>query len=321
LPIYGILAYRPTRTNPILPSDSGTISRAVIGYPNKGEGMFWQRVRFALLAGIVAATATTTARAGDCCAPACSAPCTRTVCCTEWVPEQYQCTRTVYKTEYKQEAYTAYKCECYPETVTRTVTCYKSVPEVRTQIVNYTVCTPCVEEKTVMQACVTYKPVTKIVRKCVDQGHWECKEVPCEPSCMDRLRKCFHKSCCDDCCVKTKIVKCWVPCPVWVECPVTCMQRCCEYKPVVVKCCTYKTECRQKEVQVCCYKCVPETREVSCTVMKTKLVPYQATRCVAVCVPCTETVTCCRMVAKTVVKQVPVCESSCCTSCCKPCCK
>ena len=277
--------------------------------------MSWQRVRFVLLAGVLAAVASP-ARAGDCAAPAC-APCTTTVCCTEWVPQHYQCTRTVYKTEYRQEAYTAYRCECYPEVCTRQVTCYKMVPEVRTQICNYHVCVPCVEERTVMQPCVTYKPVTKIVRKCVDQGHWECRCVPCKPSLRDRLRKCCG-GCCDEC-PKYKMEKCWVPCPVWVECPVTCMERCCEYRPVVVKVCTYKTECRQKEVQVCCYKCVPECRTEQYTVMKTRMVPYQATRCVAVCVPCQETVTCCRMVARTVVKQVPC--APCCDTCCKPCCR
>lgn len=274
--------------------------------------MFAQRVRFVLLAGVVVAAAAP-ARAGDCCAPA---PCaTRTVCCTEWVPEQYQTTRTTYKTEYRQEAYTAYKCETYSELCSRQVTCYKSVPEFTTQVVNYTVCVPCVEEKTVMQACVTYKPVTKMVCKTVDQGHWECREVPCGPSICDRIRSHFHHDCCCEApCVKMKTVKCWVPCPVTIQCPVTCMERCCEYRPVVVRCCSYKTECHQKTVQVCSYRCVPETHTEQFTVCKTRMVPVQATRCVAVCVPCTETVTCCRMVARTVTKQIP-CESPC-GSCC-----
>jgi hypothetical protein len=276
--------------------------------------MFSQRVRFALLAGVLAAV-TSPARAGDCCAPSCT-PCTRTVCCTEWVPEQYQCTRTVYKTEYKQEAYTAYRCEYTSEVRTRTCTVYKKVPEYTTQVCNYNVCVPCWEERTVMKPHYTCKPVTKIVRKCVDQGHWECREVPCGPSFCDRVRKCFHHDCCEECCVKTKTVKCWVPCKVWVECPVTVMERCCEYQPCTIKVCTYKTECRQKTVQVCTWKCVPEVHTENYTVCTPHQVPYQATRCVAVCVPCQETVTMCRMVAKTVVKQVPCCES-----CCSPCCK
>src|SRR5438105_2856608 len=79
---------------------------------NKGEGMVWQRARLALLAGCIVAAAAVPARAGDCAAPA---PCTRTVCCTEWVAEKFQSTRTVYKHECKRENYTAYRCECVPE--------------------------------------------------------------------------------------------------------------------------------------------------------------------------------------------------------------
>jgi hypothetical protein len=272
--------------------------------------MFAQRVRLALLAAVVSALTVTTARADDCCAP-----CTHKVCCTEWVPEQYQCTRTTYKTEYKQETYTAYRCECYPEVCSRTVTCCKMVPEVHTQVCNYTVCVPCVEEKTVMQACWTCRPVTKMVCKCVDQGHYECHLEPCKPTLCERIHKCFHHDCCCEECPKMKEVKCWVPCKVMIQCPVTCMERVCEYKPVVVRCCTYKTECRQKTIQVTCCKYVPETHVEKYTVMKTRMVPCPATRCVAVCVPCTETVTLCRMVARTVIKEVPAC-----TSCCKPCC-
>jgi hypothetical protein len=272
--------------------------------------MFWQRARFALLAGVVASLAAATARAGDCCAP-----CTTKVCCTEWVPEKYETTRTVYKTEYKQEAYTAYKCECYPEVCTRQVTCYKSVPEYKTITVNYNVCVPVVEEKTIMQPCWTCQPVTKVVKKCVDQGHYECHEECCPPSCWEKMRAHFRHDCCEPCC-HTKTVKVWVPCKVWVECPVTVMEKVCTYKPVVVKCCSYKSECRTKEVTTCCYRCVPEVKTEQYTVMKTRSVPVQMTRCVAVCVPVEEKVTCCRMVAKTVIKEVP-----CCTSCCSPCCK
>lgn len=270
--------------------------------------MNWQRIRFALLAGVVSATLAPAARGGDC-APPCTT-CYKTVCCTEWVPEQYQCTRTVYKTEYKQEVYTAYRCETTTEVRTRTCTVNKMVPEFRTQVCNYNVCVPCWEERVVMKPCVTYKPETKIVRKCVDQGHWECKEVPCKPSLCERMKKCLHHDCCEEC-PKMKTVKCWVPCPVWIECPVTCMVRCCEYHPQTIKVCTYKTECRQKEVQVCSYRCVPETRVENYTVCVPVKVPYQATRCVAVCVPCQETVTLCRMVPHTVCKQVPVCDPCC----------
>src|SRR5262249_29695965 len=87
----------------------------------EGEGMIWQHVRVALLAGGIVAATALTVRADDCC-PAPCAPQTRTVCVHEWVPENYTTTRTVYTRECKQENYTAYRCECVPVTKTRTCT-------------------------------------------------------------------------------------------------------------------------------------------------------------------------------------------------------
>src|SRR5581483_9641460 len=198
------------------------------------------------------------ARAEDCCAPAAPcAPATRTVCCTEWVPEQYQCTRTVYKTECRTENYTAYKTECVPEARTRTYTVCKMVPEVRTEMRTVCVKVPVVEEKTIMQTHVTCKPVTKMVTKCVDRGHWECREVPCGPSFMDRVKnRCKKKDCCDPCAsccepcpVRTKTVKCWVPCMVTETVPVCTMERVCESRPCVLKVHSCKIETRQEAVQ------------------------------------------------------------------------
>lgn len=281
--------------------------------------MFWQRVRFALLAGVVAAATVSSARADDCCAPAPCAPTTRTVCVQEWVPEKYQATRTVYKTQCRQETYTAYKCECVPVTKTRCVTVNKMVPECKDVVRNYCVCVPVCTEKTVMQPCWTNQCVTKMVKKCVDKGHYECRCVPCKPSLCERIHEACKKHR-EGCCycpppVKTKMEKCWVPCKVWVECPVTCMQKVCTYKPVTVKCMTYKKEMRQEVCKVTCCKCVAEQRMETYTVLCKKMVPFQATRTVSVCVPCQETVTCCRMVCRTVQKQV-----SCCETCCTPCC-
>src|SRR5690348_15564229 len=99
--------------------------------------MNWQRARVALLTGVVLAGAALAARGGDHAAPiapapaTCCAPATRTVCVTEWVPEQHVETRTVYKTECAQEAYTAYRTECVPEVRKRIVTVNRMVPEVR----------------------------------------------------------------------------------------------------------------------------------------------------------------------------------------------
>lgn len=288
--------------------------------------MIWQHVRFALLASSVLAGATT-ARAHECCSPAPDCCATRTICAKEWVPETYTTTRTVYKRECATETYTAYRCETVPETRTRTCTTYESVPEVKTVVRHVCVCVPTVEERTVMQKHWTCKPETKVVRKCVDKGHYECKEVPCGPSLKDRVHKlCHHKKdCCEDSCepccpVRTKTVKVWVACPTWEEHTVTCMKRVCECVPVTCKVTVMKHELCEEKCQVTCCKLVPKTHTETYTCNVTKLVPYQATRNVVRCIPHQETVTCTRMVCRTVQKEVS-CASSCETSCCKTSCK
>jgi len=273
--------------------------------------MVWQHLRTALFTGAVLAAAGISVRAGDCCNPC--GPATRKVCVREWVPETYQCKRTVYKTECKEEEYTAYKCECVPETKTRTVN--KMVQETKTEMRDVCKCVAVVEEKTVMQTHTTCKPVTKMVKKCEDHGHYECKEVECGPTLAERLKKCFHHNdCCDSCeaaCPRTKTVKCWVPCKVWVEKPVTCYERVCEQKPVTCKVTTYKRVTEKVPVQVTCCKCVPTTETYTCNVMKQ--VPYKAKRTVTVCVPHEETVTATRMVCRTVEKEV-ACEAAKCSA-------
>jgi len=280
--------------------------------------MVWQRVQLVLLVGTIVAVAAYPARADDCGSP-CPSPCMVRV--KEWVPEQYQATRTCYRTECHEEKYTAYRCECVPETRTRTCTVYKSVPEVRTETCNVCVCVPVVETRTVMQQYVTCKPVTHMVRKCVDRGHWECREVCCKPSFWERLKRHCHKNdCCEcSCPPPTKTVRVWVPCPTWVECPVTCYQRVCESRPVTCQVTTYKNEVRQEKHQVTCWKCVPEQRTESYQVMTTRQVAYQATRTVSVCVPYQQTYTACRMVCREVERAVAA--PACCeTTCCKPSC-
>jgi hypothetical protein len=276
--------------------------------------MVWQRIKLALLAGAFVAAAALPARADDCCAPA---PCTRTVCCTEWVPQQYQCTRTTYKTECRPETYTAYRCECVPETRTCTRTVYKMVQEAQTVMRTVCECVPVCEERTVMKRCVSYQPCTKMCRKCVDKGHWECRVVECGPSLCDRIKKCFRKNdcCCEQTCVRTKTKKVWVPCKVWVEYPVTTCQRVVTCKPVTCKVTVMKRVQKQVACQVMSCKCVPTQEAHTVQVMVQKKVAYQATRMVRVCTPHTETVTATRYVARKVMKEVPV------TTCCKPTCR
>ncbi len=270
-----------------------------------------------VLAGCALAVLALGARAGDApCGPPC-APAVRTVCVTEWVPQQYVTTRVSYRAECVQEKYTAYRTECVPETRTVTNTVYQMVPEVREEV--RTVCVPVttVETRTCMKPVVTCKPVTTVCRKCVDMGHYECREVPCRESCLTKLRRHFHHDdCCEPCPPPTKTVKVWVPCKVWVEQPVTTMVRTCEWVAVPVQVNVCRLVPRQETVKVCSYRCVAQQQTSTCTVMVSRCVPYEATRTLVRCVPVEEKVTLCRMVPHVVEKQVPV-ETCCYTPCCE----
>jgi hypothetical protein len=300
--------------------------------------MLWQRTRIALLTcALVALTGLTasgqeekdkpkgekiappTAEKAPAPLPA-ATPCppkTCTVWVNEMVQEQYPCTRTVYTKECKTEEYTAYKTECVPEVRTRCVTTYKTVCE--TVNTTRTVCVkvPVCEERTVMKSYTVCKPVTHTTRKCEDHGHYECKEVPCGPSLHDRFKKLgHHNDCCEPACecVRTKTVKVWVPCPVWVEQTCTKMEKFTECRPEVIKVNVCKTEFKTEVVPVTRTRCVPESHEEKYTVNISRCVPYKATRTVEVCVPHTETFMATRCVCKKVAKEVPVVES-----CCSPC--
>lgn len=291
--------------------------------------MVWQRARIALLCGALGLAVAIPARAqekkeAEKIAPPAANPCpTRKITVYEWVPEKYTTTRTVYKKECREETYTCYRCENVTEA--REVVCQRMVPCMETKIVERCVCVPVCEERTVMQQRCVCKPVTKCVRKCVDQGHWECKEVECGPTLHDRLKKCFHKKdCCDPCanqcceapaCPRTKTVKVWCAKPTWVEQQVTCMQKVTECVPVKCKVTVYKKEMRKEEVKCCVNKCVTEKKIVNVCVQKK--VPYQAKRQVQVCVPVQEKVECCRMVCKAVEREVAD-HGDCCVPCCKP---
>lgn len=249
--------------------------------------MFWRNLHKGLLAGVLVTGAASPARADHDGSHSAAAG-HRTVCVKEWVPEQYETTRTTYKTEWKEEKYTAYRTECVPEK--RTIT----------------VCVPAVEEREVVESHVVCRPVERVVRKCVDRGHWECREVECKPHLLQRLLGHFHRNdCCDPCdpcCakpVRTKTEKVWVSKKVWEETKVTVMERVCEKRKVKRKVCVTRHEKREVTVNV------------------SRCVPYEAVRKVAVCVPTVEKVTCTRMVCRTVAKQVP-CEPCCETTCAKP---
>jgi hypothetical protein len=254
--------------------------------------MIWQRARIALLAGFVASVSGLSARA-DCCnaTPACG-PAFRTVTVTEYRPTTVEEVRTVYKRVCETEKYTAYRTECESQTRTRTVCCTKLVPTV--------------EERTITRRVAVCKPVTVMVTKTRDCGHYECREVPCGPSFHDRVRKHFHHNdcCANECCevVRTKTVKVWVPNIVCEQVPCTRIER--TWECVTEKC----------NVTVC--KCVTENKEETYTVLVPKCVPYEATRTVSRCVAVQEKVNVCKLVPCTVEKQVPCCETSCCEPTC-----
>lgn len=286
--------------------------------------MVRQSVRLALLVGTVAAWASASpARASDhhgssgCCAPS-----TKTICVTECVPETYTAKRTVYRQEQRVEKYTAYKCETVQEQRERTVTCYKTVTEWVDQVRKVSVQVPVCEERTVMKPHYTYVNETKYITKCVDRGHYECREVY---SHWKALSNSLHGLCashdpCNPCCTPCPPSNCvtrkvWVPCMVQEQCPVTCCRKVCEMRAEVVKVNTCRTECRDVVTKVCVTKCIPETRVEKYTVCKTISVPYEATRTVCVCVPCEETYTATRYVSRQVMREVP-CQPACSTSCC-----
>lgn len=295
--------------------------------------MFWNRVRILLVACILVAAAAVQARAGGCADGSCGAaapivdggcaapaPAYRTIRVTELQPQQYTATRTVYRAETTQETYTAYRTEYTQEQRTRTYTVNRMVPECQTRFRTVCVNVPVCEERVCYEKRTCWKPVTHMVRKCVDQGHWECQLVE-HKSLFERLGLHRRKCCdpCDPCCcepVKYKTVKKWVPCKVWVECPVTRRERVCETVPVVKKVHSCRKEYRQEAYTVTVCKCVPEVKTECYTVCVPKCVPYTATRWVTRCVPHCETYTACKMVPVCVEKQVPVCCDPC-EVCCK----
>jgi len=251
------------------------------------------------------------------CAPA--APCGPvTVQVTEMVPEYSQVAVTKYKHETKTETYTAYKCETVQEPVTSTYTVNtlvtECVMEPRTKCVKVPV-TECVTE---MCSKWVRVEVTEYKEKCVDNGHYECVEVPVKEGCFSGLFK-KHDPCACDPCPKTKTVKKWVSCPTTVCEPVCKKKWVKECYPVTKQVCTYKTEHVTEMVSVKKTKCVPEVKTCTTMVCKTISVPYQATRCVTVCVPYTENVTVCKMVAKCVTKTLN-CENPCAPAAVPSCC-
>jgi hypothetical protein len=296
-------------------------------YRNKGDGMLRQSVRIALLVGTVAAVASAApARAADQIATnGCCSPATRTICVTECVPETYTVKKICYTTEQKVEKYTAYRCETHQECRERTVCTIRRVQEMQEQCKKVCVRIPVCEDRTVMKPHYSYVTETKYVTKCVDRGHYECKEVYSSfKAFYNGLGSlCGRNSCCDpcgsscgSCCAPSNCVtkKCWVPCMVQEQCPVTCCRKVCDMQPCVIKVNTCRTEIREEKCMVCVTKCIPETHVEKYTACVRTMVPYEACRTVCCRVPHEECVTCTRMVARTVTREVP-CAPACAPAC------
>jgi hypothetical protein len=294
------------------------------GFRNQGEAaMRWFRVNAVLLSSVVLASSATFASADcGCAAPAgdCGgcAPATRTISVTEWVPEHYQACRTVYKQECVQEKYTGCRTECTAETRTCQVTVYKSVCETHNECRTICKCVPYCEDRTVMKQVWTCTPETTYTHKCVDKGHYECREVPCGPTLSERFHKLCHRNKCNECCEsaceceapRTRTERVWVSCKVDECVPCTHMVRHCTCVPTVEHVTCYKHVSEQVTVPVSCFHCVPECVTKTYTVMVPHQVTFEGTRTVTHCVPVQETYTACRMVAKCVEKQV-ACAAPC----------
>src|SRR5260370_34083230 len=63
-------------------------------------------------------------------------------------------------------------------------------------------CVPSWEVRTVNKQVVTCVPETTYTHRCVDKGHWECREVACGPTLFDRVGGLFkHHGCgCESSC-------------------------------------------------------------------------------------------------------------------------
>lgn len=273
--------------------------------------MLWLRLRFSVLTLAVVAILGGAAQAGHGTSSGCGcgsvpsgceslAPIVKKIFVTEYVPEAYEGTRTVYKTEYRDEAFTTYKTECATEVRTRNVTVNKVVTETRDEARTVTKFIPTTEERFVTKNVWSTQQVTEIVRKTVDQGHYEYVQVPRKANLFEAIHE--HGECCKP--EHTKCKKQWVSCPVVTEKPVTkCVKVC---TPVTEKVCVNvsKPVTTTEIVKVNVNKCIPETRVETYTVSVPKTVAVQSVRKVAISVPVTEKYTATRLVARSVEKEV-----------------
>lgn len=265
--------------------------------------------------------------------------------------------KTIYVPTYETQTKTITVTECRPETRHRTFKVMKRVPETKTveqtytvmvpktetKTVNYMVCKPIYETKTqTYTVCVPHpetrqgtRTVCKMVPTketrtvCRDRGHWEEKEVACNP-----CGGCGSCGGCGDCAPATRTCRVWVPNIVKEEVEVTCMRLHREQVPCEYTVMVNKMEERTREVKVCkmvreqhtkeveCKVCVPEERTRTCDVTTYKCVTEEKTQeytvNVAHKVEKEVEVKVCKMVPKTIMVPAANCGDDCSTTCCKP---
>jgi hypothetical protein len=240
---------------------------------------------------------------------------TRIVTVTKCRPETRQqlCVsyRMVAETKVVQCEHTQY---C-PQTQVRTVSCPVQRMVYGTVQKQYTVMVPHCEVRQYTRTVCRMVPVTETRTICETVGHWECRAMPAPAVCGG----------CAPACAPQCVCRVWVPETIQRQVQVTCMRAAYESVPYQcsvtvcrpevrtcsvqvckcvtqmvshqVTCCTYVPVRHVVPVQVCAYRCVPESHTQLVTVM----VPYQEQHQIQVPV--------CKLVAQTVT--VPVCSSCC----------
>ena len=281
----------------------------------------------------------------------------RTVMRPQMMTETKMCTVTEYRNETRQREYTVYKRVA--ETSARSCNVTVMVPEQRTRVEKYTVMRPVT--RTVTQAYKVQVPVWQNVTQSytvqvpqteVRQTYrTTCRKVPVtvmKTVCRDAgcwVNQMTQVPSCDPCgraVMRTVCKPVYVPKTITEQVPVTSfkveqVQVPCQYKVTVckpevrtrtVRVCNYRTETRQRNIQVCETECVPMTRQVNYTCMVPqkqqrsynvttyRMIPEKRVETYKVCVPHqvqkpVQTQVC-KMVPQTI--RIPVCKP-----CCDPC--
>jgi hypothetical protein len=140
------------------------------------------------------------------------APRTRKVLVKECVPETYQVKVTTWESEMVDQTVRVPHKVMVEETRTRPVIDTEWVTEMRECRRTVVDCVPTEETRTVYRKVTTCQPVTTIKRTVVDNGHWECIEVP---TLCHQIKEHFHakhpcrKGGCDSLMYQPMVDTCW----------------------------------------------------------------------------------------------------------------